>query len=66
MEKKIKGNVRNSGKEAFKNITQKKFLYIIVVLLVIISGFLLFNQISYLNSVYDDDSKIKKIDEKVN
>ncbi len=41
-------------KKALHNISQKKFLYSVVVLLVILSGFLLFNQIAYLNTIYDE------------
>jgi hypothetical protein len=51
------------NKEVFKNLSRKKFLYSIVIFLVILSGFLLFNQISYLNSVYD--TKIVKSHTKV-
>ena len=46
---------QNYEKEVFKTISKKKFFFFTLVLLVIFSGFLLFNQISYLNSVYDEN-----------
>lgn len=43
---------KQSGKEMLENITKKKFTYVIIIILVILSGFLLFNHISYLNKNY--------------
>ena len=42
------------AREAVKNLAQKKCLFVVIIFLVILSGFLLFNHISYLNGVYTD------------
>lgn len=52
------------AKDLLKNISQKKFLYLIIIFLVIFSGFLLFNQISYLGNVYNSN-RVKKYDQNV-
>lgn len=45
---------QNVEKELIKTIIDRKVYLLVVMFLVVISGFLLFNQISYLNSVYDE------------
>lgn len=43
---------KQTGKDILSNITKKKFTYMIIIILIILSGFLLFNHISYLNKHY--------------
>ena len=42
-------------KEVLKNISKRKFYFLTIMILIIVSGFLLFNQINYLNENYDED-----------
>jgi hypothetical protein len=42
-------------REILKNITKRKFYFLTIMILIVISGFLLFNQINYLNSIYDEE-----------
>jgi hypothetical protein len=46
---------QNLEREMLKNISKRKFYFLTIMLLMIFSGFLLFNQITYLNSVYDEN-----------
>jgi hypothetical protein len=48
----------NSDKEILKTLAQKNHYLLIVMLLIIISGFLLFNQISYMGSIYQENKNI--------
>jgi uncharacterized membrane protein len=43
---------KQSGKEILGNIAKKKFTFVIIIILIILSGFLLFNHISYLSKNY--------------
>ena len=46
---------QNLEREMLKNISKRKFYFLTIMFLMILSGFLLFNQITYLNSVYDEN-----------
>jgi multidrug resistance efflux pump len=46
----------NSEKELLKTIAQRKYYLFIATILVIISGFLLFNQISYIGTAYKENT----------
>ena len=41
-------------REMLKNITKRKLYFFAIMFLIILSGFLLFNQITFLNSAYDE------------
>ena len=41
-------------REMLKNITTRKLYFFAIMFLIILSGFLLFNQITFLNSAYDE------------
>jgi hypothetical protein len=42
-------------REILKNITKRKFYFLTIMILIVVSGFLLFNQINYLNATYDEE-----------
>jgi hypothetical protein len=42
-------------REILKNITKRKFYFLTIMVLIVVSGFLLFNQINYLNATYDEE-----------
>jgi hypothetical protein len=44
--------------EILQNINKRKFYFLLVIILILISGFLLFNQITYLNGAYDNKRNI--------
>jgi hypothetical protein len=46
---------QNLEREVLKNITKRKFYFLTIMFLIILSGFLLFNQITYMNSAYDEN-----------